>query len=1024
MEENNDIDNNNDKEDLGDFKKVPIEHSIEIINIINNINKISRDKFKKKFYKTSLIIIAIFIFLIITKNMIYDGIIKVLYNNNNDYYGLNGNQYGEDDEPYDSDIFYLLQNKSKINMKSFTSPQLRNLKNIKLSKTLEITVDVEYEKFVHLKIKDADKKRWEIPEKDVLNSDYVKNRSENFLSLSVFTSVVDSSDFYVELLRREDENEEEEMMDGMNDFGVVDPYDKNTTNDEFAFRLVNSDNDEFYYFNTSENFLFSDTYINFQSKLTSDDIYGFGERTHDFKLDEGIYTMWPFDSSGTRYDDGKGGMNQYSHQPIGLHKTKLSNIWVGFVFLNTNAQDVEIKHNIYNESEVYLTHKTIGGIIDYYIIVGSEPEEIIKDIQFLLGIPPLPPYWSLGYHQSRYGMKSFNEFKEIYENYKKYKIPLDTMWLDIDAMNNYETFTLSKAFEKIKPYIKNEIHKDGGKFVPIIDMGISIENKDSPYVQLGNSLDIFIKSNYTKKPLIGKVWPGKTVFPDFFNPKIEQFWNKGLKDYYSIVSYDGIWLDMNEPANLLKNTKCIGEIADEKLCTKDKNKYYNEDLPYIPGYRENVKENLSYWSINENAIIYGNNTVYDVKPLLSFYQNKLTYEFLENDLKNRPFILSRSTTIGTGKYAFHWLGDNHSSYGNLKNSISGIFNFNLFGIPMTGADICGFKDNASKDLCIRWYNIGAFYPFMRNHNSKKSKDQYPWSFIHKNENKKYDIIKIVRNNVNYRYSLLRYMYSQFFLISLNEKGAFFKPIMFEFPEEKTSYEEDFESRIMFGEAFLICTFYDKDEGEKTFELPNSNFNQYPNGKSVINYEKEEENNEKNNNYVKLSGKLDKLHIFLRGGYIVPYQDTFEKYIINSMKLREEKLNLIINVGNNTESKGTIFFDNDGINTIQNKEYIRVDLFYSNKQLDIITEKNNIQKYDYNDNILGKIEIWRADEIFEENIDQKDKKYKMNIIYKNIIKKKEEMIEGFYDKENNKVIFDVSQKNKTVNLFDVQKMLFN
>ena len=56
MKENDDPDNNNDAEDLGDFRKVPIEHSIEIINIINNINKISRDKFKKKFFKTSFIV--------------------------------------------------------------------------------------------------------------------------------------------------------------------------------------------------------------------------------------------------------------------------------------------------------------------------------------------------------------------------------------------------------------------------------------------------------------------------------------------------------------------------------------------------------------------------------------------------------------------------------------------------------------------------------------------------------------------------------------------------------------------------------------------------------------------------------------------------------------------------------------------------------------------------------------------------------------------------------------------------------
>ena len=1011
-----DVEQKVDDIDNMDFKKVPIEHSIEIINIINNMNKISRDKFKKKFFKTSLIIIVIIIFLIITKKMLYDGIIKVIYEDKDDYQdNFYGNQTFDEAETDDSEIFYLIQNKSKIDIKSFSSPQLRNPKNIKLIEKLEITVDIEYEKFVHLKIKDADNKRWEVPEKDVLNKDYIDNKTDNIVSLSIYSNMLDSEDFYLELLRNEDEDEDE--IDEMNDFGHVDPInERNSTSEEFAFRLVNNDNQEFYYFNSSQNFIFSDTYINFESKLTSNKIYGFGERTHDFKLNEGIYTMWSFDCSGTRYDDGKGGMNQYSHQPIGLHKTKYENLWLGFVFLNTNAQDVVIKYNNNNESEVFLTHKTIGGIIDYYIIVGNYPEEVIRNIQFLLGIPPLPPYWSLGNHQSRYGIKTFNEFKDIYNNYKKYEIPLDTMWIDIDAMNNYEIFSLSKDFAKMKPFIKDTIHKDGGKFVPIIDIGVSYENKNSSYIKLGNSLDIFIKSNYTKKPLIAKVWPGKTVFPDFFNPKVNKFWNKGLKDYYNIVYYDGIWLDMNEPANLLKNSKCIGEIANEKECTKDKNKYYNNDLPYLPGYRKNVKEDLSFWSISENAIVYGNNTIYDVKPLLSFYQNKLTYEFLENDLKLRPFILSRSTTLGTGKYAFHWLGDNFSRYENIKASISGIFNFNIFGIPFSGSDICGFIFDSTKELCIRWYNLGAFYPFMRNHNSKKAKDQYPWSFIEKNE--KYDAIKIIRNSVNYRYSLLRYMYSQFFLISLNEKGGFFKPIMFEFPEEKTSYE-DIESRVMFGEAFLICPFYNINEKEKSFTLPNSNFNRYPKGESIMNYEE----GDKQNNIINLSGKLDQLHIFLRGGYIVPYQNTFDKFILNSMRLREEKLNLIININSYKESKGVIFFDNDGINTIKNKEFIRVELYYKDKQLNVYINKNNLEKYNYDDHILGKIEIWRADEIYGKKI-KKNTKISLSIFYWSKLKKEEDSIEGSYDNQNNKVIFNLSKGKKKISLFDINEIIFN
>ena len=1002
-EKNEETENNNYKDDNDDFQKVPIEHSIEIVNIINNINKISRDKFKKKFYKNALIIIAIISFLIITKKMLYDGIIKVIFENLDDAADNNDNLFEND-----IDDFYLFQNKSNIDINSFNSPQLRNPQNLKIIEKLEISLRIENEKFVHLKIKDMENERWEVPEDDIINEDFLIMIEDNELSL------FESNNFQIELLKRKDEEKNKKTKKNKND-----DNDEIIFDDEFAFRLINEDKKEFLYFNTSENFLFSDTFISFQTKLSSDKIYGFGERTHDFKLGEGIYTMWTYDCGGTKYDDGKGGMNQYSHQPIGLHKTRYKDLWLGFIFLNTNAQDVVLQYNKNDDSEMLLNHKAIGGIIDYYIIVGNSPEEIVRNIQFLLGIPSLPPYWSLGNHQSRYGIKNFTEFKNIYNNYKKYEIPIDTMWIDIDAMDNYADFTLNKNFEKMKSFIKDDIHKDGGKFVPIIDMGISYENENDTYVELGNNLNIFIKSNYTKQNLIGKVWPGKTVFPDFFNPKVDKFWKKGLNDYNKLVNFDGIWLDMNEPANLIRNTLCLGEIVEEFQCTKDKNKYFNNDLPYLPGYSNKNHDNLSFWSISENALIFGNKTAYDVKPLLAFYQNKITYDYLQNDLGIRPFILSRSTTIGTGKYSFHWLGDNYSSYENLKNSISGIFNFNIFGIPFTGADICGFIKDATKDLCLRWYNLGVFYPFMRNHNSKMAKDQFPWSFNdEKNKTKqKYDNIEIIKNNINIRYSLIRYIYSQLFLISLNEKGSFFKPLMFEFPEERISYE-DIESRIMFGEAFLICAFYDNNEDEKEFDFPKSNFNKYPSGISIMNYD---EGNKK----IKLSGKLNKLHIFLRGGFIVPYQNTFNKYILNTIKLREEKLNLIVNIDNFKKSKGVLFFDNDEANTIQNKEYIRVDLNYNEKKLSVNTNMNNMENYYYNDHIIGTIEFLRINEILELNKAKgKDIIIKLIIVYKEYKNKKKEIKKGIYDKEKNKVIFEISKNNEEISIFDIKEMLIN
>ena len=885
-------------------------------------------------------------------------------------------------------VYKLNVKKSLLETNIYKSHRLLNKQNIHQIHNLNIDINIEYSKYVHLKISDKDKKRWEVP-KEVLNQEYFDNLNNN------------------------KNNNKTQNLFKIDIFGNK----EDLQNDNFGFDLYfenqeTSERNIFYTFKTNKNFLFSDNFISFESFLTSDDIYGFGERIHDFKLEEGVYTIWPIDQKNF-VDDGKGGKNLYGHQPIGLHRTKYKEIWMGFVFLNSNAQDVQI-HKSSIEQNTVLSHKTIGGIIDYYIIVDDSPENVIKDLHFLLGKPILPPYWALGIHQCRWGYNNSLEFESVYDNYLNRNIPLDAMWIDIDAMSNYQIFTVNqKDFSDLPDMIKNNIHKNYAKFVPIIDIAISYDpSEKNEYAKIGDENNLFIKSGYTKQNLLGKVWPKKTVFPDFFNPKINKIWDYGLAQYYDIIDFDGIWLDMNEPAHLKWRGECTGEIFENEndIKTYEKEIKQNLEFSYLPGYIDNINS-LTTGSISLNAITYGNEVLYNNKPLISVYQCRQTFNFLKKKIPyQRPFILTRGNSFGIGKYAFHWLGDNFSKNEYIKYSIAGIFNYNIFGVPFTGADICGFNGNANGELCARWYNVGAFYPFSRNHNKRRTKDQYPWSFGPNVEN-------IIKKDILYRYSLIRYFYSQLFLVSLNEKGAFFKPLMFEFPLDKNSYE-DIESKIMLGEALLLCAFFDSEEKNKTFVFPNWHFNSYPLGYTLLNYTNGTNYSSKRKQT--LSGKLNELHLFLKGGHIIPMQDTFSNYIKNTHFLRKEKLNLIINPDHEGYSKGTIFYDNDDRDTIEYNKYIRVNLEFKNRELIVNVINTNDLKYHYQDNILNKIEIWRINEIIDVNlITNNNIKLKIDLTTK-----KNENINVKFDIFNNKLIIDFNENNIEINLFTLERLYFN
>jgi alpha-glucosidase len=105
-----------------------------------------------------------------------------------------------------------------------------------------------------------------------------------------------------------------------------------------------------------------------------------------------------------------------------------------------------------------------------------------------------------------------------------------------------------------------------------------------------------------------------------------------------------------------------------------------------------------HYGVKDNEFLVEFNT----HALFGYMEAELTANYFRDKLEQRPFVISRSSFPTHGKNAGHWLGDNYSTWQFMNFSIPGVFNFQMFGVPIIGADICGFKDNTTEELCSRW----------------------------------------------------------------------------------------------------------------------------------------------------------------------------------------------------------------------------------------------------------------------------------------------------------------------------------
>jgi alpha-glucosidase len=459
--------------------------------------------------------------------------------------------------------------------------------------------------------------------------------------------------------------------------------------------------------------------------------YGFGEKTGPLDKRGRKMVFWNSDTPGYPVDMDP----LYQSIPffVGLREGTAYGLFLD----NSHRLEFDIAATQGDRVEL----EADGGEIDLYFLAGPGMSDVVDRYTALTGRPHLPPRWTLGYHQARWSYYPDSKVEAIAAEFRKRDIPADAIWLDIDYMDGFRSWTWSPAGFPAPPGLVSGLAGIGFKVVAIIDPGLKVDPQWDIYAD-GLSGGHFL-SDADGKPFVGTVWPGPSVYPDFTRKETREWWG-GLVPALTTPGVRGIWLDMNEPANF--------EAADAHT---------------VPGHIAADGDGQP-------------TTMAEVHNAYALFENRATFEgLLAEDPGRRPFLLTRAGFAGIQRYAAVWTGDAASTMASLEASFTMLLGLGVSGVPMVGSDVGGWTGSPSPELYARWIAVGAVSPFFRTHVATATPDQEPWSFG-------VEVEDISRLLIRQRYRLLPYFYSLMREASVSG-AALLRPMVWEFQADPATW---------------------------------------------------------------------------------------------------------------------------------------------------------------------------------------------------------------------------------------------
>ncbi|MBR3504434.1 MAG: alpha-xylosidase [Clostridia bacterium] len=512
-------------------------------------------------------------------------------------------------------------------------------------------------------------------------------------------------------------------------------------------RLTALENKGLSYVKTAWNGLYydpssEDAHMRAQLELSVNErVYGLGERFGPFVRNGQSVDMWNEDG-GTSTDIA------YKNIPFYLSSRGYG------VFVNHPER---VSFEIGSEFVSKAGFSVKGESLDFFLIDGPSPKDVLSRYTALTGRPAMPAPWTFGLWLSTSFTTDYDEktVSAFVDGMARRGIPLSVFHFDCFWMRAFRwcDFTFDPAM----------FPDPAGMLKRLKDRGLRICLWINPYV--GQESPLFeegAKAGYFLKRKDGSVWqwdmwqPGLAIV-DFTNPAARAWYAGKLSRLIDL------------------GADCFKTDFGERIPT---------DAVYFDGSDPEKMHNYYTQLYNK--------TVRDV--------------LAEKKGADQAFLFARSATAGGQQFPVHWGGDCWSSYEAMEQTLRGGLSLTLSGFGFWSHDIGGFEQRSTADIYKRWLAFGLLSSHSRLHGS--SSVRVPWSYDE-------EAVDVARFFTRLKMRLMPYLYRAAW--EAHETGV---PVMramaLEFPQDRNC--DYLATQYMFGESLLVAPVLN-DESRAEYYLP-------------------------------------------------------------------------------------------------------------------------------------------------------------------------------------------------------------